>query len=80
MASYKIQIIVIKINVLSGWNFLCFMVKYLIKFFSHTQSWRKSLGKKKRFDPNKVVNGDSLSIEPSCPESNKVDESHRLSE
>ena len=60
MASYKIQIIVIKINVLSGWNFLCFMVKYLIKFFSHAKLI-KTTDKKEMFDPNKVVNGDSLS-------------------
>ena len=33
MASNKPRSFSIKINVLTGRNFLCFMVKYLIKFF-----------------------------------------------
>ena len=45
MASYKDQIILIKINVLSGWNFLCFMGKYLIKFFP-TRKVDKNSGQK----------------------------------
>ena len=45
MASYKAQIILIKINVLSGWKFLCFMVKNLINFFL-TRKLDKNLGQK----------------------------------